>query len=122
MLFTSVQAAISKTSSDAPFHGAAVDVTAIAGDFDLVLRVNRSSVDKKAKLIFEYSTDSFVTSKPLSVTEVGGGITPTSPWSTSLRQRDFPSVPLSQIGAELRLTLASMDSGATINYEAWIES
>jgi hypothetical protein len=123
---TDLQVAVTKT---APFSGAWVDVSAITGDFTVLLRVKNIDTGSSVRFLFEESPDgSAVVATGLGFAftnaENSEVINPSLPIegiaACSFRRRDFGAfTKIGTAGGKLRVRLDQIDSGS-VTYEAAI--
>ncbi len=116
MSLVSLQAAVDKTAA---FNGSSVDISAITSGH-IVVRVNSLTAAKKARLTLSTSVDAFTNSKTLASKVFEGVVSPSSKeWSVPIVRANEPR--FGTASAVLRLSVESIDSGGTINYQADIE-
>lgn len=119
MAITTVQALTTKT---APFNGASVNISGITGDWMLKLRVAKLTAGKKCRFVFADSVNAFTNELAGPAYSVEGEIAKEADRVFSVRKQDFPSLRFGVANAVLRLELTEVDSGGSVDYEAWLES
>lgn len=119
MAFTIVQAKVTKTAA---FNGASVDISAIPGDWTLVLNVQKMTDGATARFNFADSVDAFTAKIAGPSVSLTGKVDPVNPRRFSFTKKDFPSLRFNAANAVLRLELAELTGSApSIDYEAWLE-
>lgn len=128
MTITSVQAKVRKTAA---FDGSSIDISAITGDWTLVLEVmDQDGTSPLTRFQFTDSVDAFTTPVAGPTASVSGtlgarGSTPAEPNTKryTWQKRDFPSMRFGTGSAVLRLSLTLISgTSAGVTYQAWIES
>ncbi len=118
-----IQAKVTKTAA---FLGAGVDISAITGDWTLVLEILAQNAGDVTRFAFETSNNSFTTyntdifSGP--TVSVSGEIDKAQQKRYTFQKRDFPAAEFGVTSTSLRLNLMSFTgSSKSVTYQAWVE-
>jgi len=103
-----------------PLDGVAVDISKLAGNWEFVLHVLFLTPEKRALFHVQGSEDNFKCILPGPTFNPSGEVKSTAPRKFVAKGSDFPSLPFGKPGAKLRLTLASLDSDASVRYSAFV--
>lgn len=117
-----LQAKVTKTGA---FNGAGVDVSAIDGDYTVVLRVTK--LVGRARISFADSLDNFATAGVPGPSfhftgEIGQATDNPNPIMKSFNRREWGSFRMGTTSASVRVQLDQLTgAGATIDYEAYVQ-
>ena len=105
-----------------PVDGMAVDISKLGNDWELVLHVLFLTPEKRALFQVQGSEDDFETAMPGPTFNPSGEVKSTAPRKFVAKGSDYPSLPFGKAGAKLRLSLASLDAGASVRYSAFVRT
>lgn len=117
MANTVIQARVSKSAT---FNGASYDVSALT-EFYFKLRVNSITAGKRVLIELQSSTDAF-TNKVTHWAKSFRGALPTEGQVDGCHSRKFLMAPIGVGSGVMRVAITAIDSGTTVNYEAWVEN
>lgn len=119
MPITALQAKVTKTAA---FDGAGVDISGITGDATLVVRVHSMTAAKRALIEVQDSVDAFTAKRTVAAFHIPGGVSSNAPIRFSKRKYEIAAARLGTGSATMRVSVTGIDSGGSLEYEAWLET
>jgi hypothetical protein len=102
--------------------GKPVDISGLGPNWEIALHILFLSELQRALFQIQDSTDGFTTYLPGPTFNPSGEVKTSAPRKFIARSSDFPSLRFGQPGAELRLSLLSIDDGAHVRYTAFLRT
>lgn len=111
------------TATGAVTPTAGLDVSAITGDFTIVVDVQSLTSGKTARIQVEDSANAFTAAAALAVFDVTGKIDSTNASSVrySRRKYELPNNQFGATGGVVRINVTALDSGSTLALHSWVE-
>jgi len=98
-----------------------LDISGIAGDATIKVRVTALTAAKKARIQLEDSVNAFTAVIPVAVADVKGEIVNTREVVYSFRKHMIPSCRFGTGSAVLRVNVTQIDGSASLSLHAWVE-
>lgn len=115
---TTLQAKVTKTAA---FDGTAVDISGLPATASVNLKVDLLTAAKGAVLYIQDSVDNFGSDiRTLFVWNVLGAHQAIAPIERNVKKYEIPSARFGVSSAKMRVGVLSIDSAASMDYEAWI--
>jgi hypothetical protein len=105
-----------------PVTGTAVDISGLGPHWEIALHILFLTELQRALFQIQDSTDGFATYLPGPAFNPSGEVKTSAPRKFLARSADFPSLRFGQPGAQLRLSLVSLDQGAHVRYTAFLRT
>ena len=126
MTFTTLQAAVTKTAA---FASTGVDISALTGDFTVVLEVKKLTADAGQTPVVQFaledSVNAFTDSVPVATFNMSGAVNQDGKQhgrKMTWRKRDLKGVRAGTASGVLRLNLVGISgTGASCDYEAHLK-
>ena len=118
-LTTSVQTV---TSSGAVAATAGVDVSAVTGDYSVVVEVVSLTASKTARIQLEDTTNGWTTATALDVINVTGTIDSRCDERFTKRKYQLPNSQAGVTNGKFRVNVTAIDSAASLQLHAWLET
>jgi len=118
-LTTSVQTV---TSSGAVAATAGVDVSAVTGDYSVVVEVVSLTASKTARIQLEDTTNGWTTATALDVINVTGTIDSRYDERFTKRKYQLPNSQAGVTNGKFRVNVTAIDSAASLQLHAWLET
>ncbi|GEM_PF-5293117 len=109
-------------NATAPVTGEPVDISNLGANWEIALHILFLSERQRALFQIQESVDGFATSLPGPAFNPSGEVKTSAPRKFIARSADFPSLRFGQPGAQVRLSLIAIDSGAHVRYTAFLRT
>jgi hypothetical protein len=126
MTFTTIDAQAGLTAA---YTGSGTSISGFTGDWTLKINVYSYTPPSGATTAspFRFEFDDTVTTFASAylagpTVSFAGAFTSSADQVKAFRKQDFPDLRMGISGAQLRLVLSDIPSGASVSYRAWIES
>jgi hypothetical protein len=110
------------TATGAVTATAGVSVSAVTGDFALVLEIVSLTASKTCRIQFEDSTNAFTNSAALAVVDVIGLTQGQYSKRYTFRKQDLQNSQFGVAAGVVRANVTAIDGSATLQLHAWYEA
>lgn len=109
------------TATGAVTATAGLDVSAITGDFTIVVDVQSLTAGKTARIQIEDTVNTFTAAGALAVFDVQGKIDVAAPVRFSKRKYELPINHFGEVAGKVHVNVTALDSGASLTLRSYLE-